>query len=83
MGGDAGEAEGGKSRCRHQSAKVSSTGEQGGQLHLVAALQPHKLNSGQSRSGSVLAGWEEAGVPAARGNGSGSALEAPAGAGGH
>lgn len=40
----------------HQSARASSTGGQGGQLHLVAVLQPPQLSGGQSRSGRVLAG---------------------------
>lgn len=57
MGGDAGEAKGEK-KSAHQSARASSTGGQGGQLHLAEALQPGELNRGQSRSGSVL-GWPE------------------------
>lgn len=56
MGGDASEAEREKKTMAHQSARASSTGGQGGQLHLVAALQPRQLSSGQSSSGSVLAG---------------------------
>nr|XP_055170482.1 translation initiation factor IF-2-like [Nyctereutes procyonoides] len=40
----------------HQSARASSTGGQGGQFHLVTALQPRQLSSGQRQSGNVLAG---------------------------
>jgi hypothetical protein len=59
----------------HQSARASSTGGQGGQLHLVAASQPHRGAAGKDQATASRLARKEAWGASGWGGGSWSALD--------